>query len=166
MDAFSGQLFVKVIADTSSQMLAYLNGQIGIPISLRGSNNANSLVAGAAATVTGIIGAVASGGASAIAGAAASGISTALEAVGGTPTSSSMGCGFAGITDEKIWFDTVCMDVTDADNTHNGSPLCQVRTISTLSGYVKVSEGDVAIPGPYPEAMEVKRLLEAGFFYE
>ena len=166
MDAFSGQLFIKVIADSSGQILAYLNGQIGIPISLRGSNNANSLVSGAAATVTGIIGAVASGGMAAIAGAAEAGIATALEAVGGTPTSSSMGCGFAGITDERIWFDTICMDVADADNTHDGRPLCQVATISSLSGYIRVSEGDVAIPGPLPEAMEVKRMLEAGFFYE
>lgn len=166
MDAFSGQLFIKVIADTSGQMIAYMNGQIGIPISLRGSNNANSLVGGALAATGAIVGAAITGGASTLMGAISAGVGTALEAVGGTPVSSSMGAGFAGITDERIWLDTICYDVTDADNTHNGRPLCEVRTISTLSGYVKVAEGDVAIPGPLPEQQEVKAFLEGGFFYE
>lgn len=165
MDAFSGQLFIKVVADTSKHMLAYMNGQIGIPISLRGSNNSNSLISGAVATIGGIAGAV-TGGAAAIAGALAAGIGTALEAVGGTPTTSSMGAGFASISLEKIFLDTVCYDVTDADNTHDGRPLCQVATISSLSGFIKVSEGDVAIPAPLPIQQRLKAKLEAGFFYE
>lgn len=166
MDAFSGQLFIKVIADTSNQMIAYMNGQVGIPISLRGANNANSLIGGALATTGAVVGAAITGGASTLMGAISAGVGTALEAVGGTPVSSSMGAGFAGITDERIWLDTICYDVTDADNTHNGRPLCEVRTISTLSGYIKVAEGDVAIPAPLPIQQEVKAFLEGGFFYE
>lgn len=166
MDAFSGQLFIKVIADTSSQMIAYMNGQIGIPISLRGANNANSLVGNAVSTIGGILGAAISEAPVAMLGAAASGIAPALDALGGTPVSSSMGAGFAGITDERIWLDTICYDITDADNTHNGRPLCEVRTISTLSGYIRVAEGDVAIPAPLPIQQEVKAFLEGGFFYE
>lgn len=166
MDAFSGQLFIKVLADTSGQMIAYMNGQVGIPISLRGANNANSLIGGVLATTGAVVGAAITGGASTLMGAISAGVGTALEAVGGTPVSSSMGAGFAGITDERIWLDTICYDVTDADNTHNGRPLCEVRTISTLSGYVKVAEGDVAIPAPLPIQQEVKAFLEGGFFYE
>ena len=166
MDAFSGQLFIKVIADTSSQMIAYMNGQIGIPISLRGANNANSLVGNAVSTIGGILGAAISEAPVAMLGAAASGVAPALDALGGTPVSSSMGAGFAGITDERIWLDTICYDITDADNTHNGRPLCEVRTISTLSGYIRVSEGDVAIPAPLPIQQRLKAKLEAGFFYE
>lgn len=166
MDAFSGQLFVKVIADSTNQMIAYMNGQIGIPISLRGANNANSLIGGALATAGALVGAAITGGASTMIGAVSAGVGTALEAVGGTPVSSSMGAGFAGITDERIWLDTICYDITDADNTHNGRPLCEVRTINTLSGYIKVSEGDVALPAPLPIQQEVKAFLEGGFFYE
>ena len=166
MDAFSGQLFIKVIANTSSQMIAYMNGQVGIPISLRGANNANSLVGGALAATGAIVGAAITGGASTLMGAISAGVGTALEAVGGTPVSSAMGAGFAGITDETIWLDTICYDVTDADNTHNGSPLCEVRQISTLSGYIKVAEGDVAIAAPLPVQQEVRAFLESGFFYE
>lgn len=166
MDAFSGQLFVKVIADSTNQMIAYMNGQIGIPISLRGANNANSLIGGALATTGALVGAAITGGASTMIGAISAGVGTALEAVGGTPVSSSMGAGFAGITDERIWLDTICYDITDADNTHNGRPLCELRTINTLSGYIKVSEGDVALPTPLPIQQEVKAFLEGGFFYE
>lgn len=166
MDAFTGQLFIKVVANSSQQILAYMNGQIGIPITLRGSNNADRLISGAVATIGGVAGAIVSGGAAAITGAVASGIGTALEAVGGTPTTSNMGAGFASISLERVFLDTVCYDIADQDNTHNGRPLCQVRTLNSLSGYIRVSEGDVAIAAPLPEQQEVKRFLESGFFYE
>lgn len=166
MDAFSGQMLVKVVADTSKQILAYLAGQIGIPISLRGSNNANSLIAGAASTIGGTIGAFATGGASAIGAALAAGISTAVDVVGGTPASSSMGAGFAAIVDETIKLDTVCCDIANNDTTHFGWPYCAVATLSTCSGYTLVANGDVAIPGPLPEQQEVKRFLETGYYYE
>lgn len=166
MDAFSGQLFVKVVADSTNQMLAYMNGQIGIPIQLRGSNNSNSLVGGIGATIAGIAGAVSTGGASAIAGAVAAGVGTALETMGGTPTSSSMGAGFASITDERIWLDTLFYDIVDADNTHNGRPLMQTRTINTLSGFIMVQRGDVPIDGTAEEQAEIRRYLEGGFYYE
>ena len=166
MDAFSGQLFVKVIADSTNQILAYMQGQIGIPIQLRGSNNANSLMGGAASTVGGIVSAITSGGASAIAGAVSAGIGTALEAVGGTPTSSSMGAGFATITDERIMLDTVCFDITDADNSKNGRPLMQVRKPSALGGFMIVQRGDVPITGTQIEQTRIRSYLEGGFYYE
>lgn len=169
MDAFTGQMFVKVTANSSGQTLAFMNGQIGVPISLRGSNNANSLISGGLSAITSAIGAgLASGPMApvAIAGAVSSGITLAVDTIAGTPTSSSMGAGFAGISGEYIWLDTICYDITDADNAEHGKPLCKVRTPSTLSGFMIASEGYVAIPGPLPEQQEVRRLLETGFFYE
>ena len=169
MDAYTGQLFVKVKADASGQMLAYMNGQIGIPIQLRGSNNANSLIGGGLSTITSAIAAGLMTGPmapAAVAGAYASGINLAVDTVAGTPTSSSMGAGFAGITEERIWLDTLCVDITDADNTEHGRPLCKRKQINTLSGYTVVADGNVKIPGPLPEQQEVKRFLETGFYYE
>lgn len=46
-----------------------------------------------------------------------------------------------------------------------GRPLCQTKTISSLSGYVKAL-GDVAIAGTSGEQSAVKSLIEGGFFYE
>ena len=52
------------------------------------------------------------------------------------------------------------------DNTHNGRPLCAKRTLNTLSGYMIVQDGDVAINGTSTEDAEVRNYLETGFYYE
>ena len=52
------------------------------------------------------------------------------------------------------------------DNTHNGRPLCAVRTLNTLSGYMIIQDGDVAINGTSTEDAQVRNYLETGFYYE
>ena len=54
----------------------------------------------------------------------------------------------------------------DDDNTHNGRPLCEVRQISSLSGYMLVQDGDVEINGTSAEDAAVRNYLETGFYYE
>ena len=166
MDAFSGQMITKVTADQSGQILAYLNGQIGVPIQLKGTNNANQTVSGAMSAGAGFIAGAVSGNPIALANATIAGISNAMNEMGGMGTSSNMGSGLAGICGQPIWLDSIFMDVADRDVAEHGSPLCENRQISTLSGFIQVSEGYVAIPGPLPEMEQVKALLEAGFFYE
>ena len=58
------------------------------------------------------------------------------------------------------------MRPVDDDNTHNGRPLCQMKTISSLSGYILVQDGDVAISGTSAEDSAVRNYLESGFYYE
>ncbi len=52
------------------------------------------------------------------------------------------------------------------DVSHMGRPLCDLRTISTIPGYIQVMDGDIDIPGMADEAAYIKEQLEAGFFYE
>lgn len=52
------------------------------------------------------------------------------------------------------------------DNTHNGRPLCAKRTLNTLSGYMIIQDGDVAINGTSTEDAQVRNYLETGFYYE
>ena len=52
------------------------------------------------------------------------------------------------------------------DNTHNGRPLCSMRTLNTLSGYIIVQDGDVTINGTSTEDAQVRQYLETGFYYE
>lgn len=54
----------------------------------------------------------------------------------------------------------------DEDNTEQGRPLCQNRTINTLNGYVKVEHGDVSIPATAEELGVIRLKLEGGFYYE
>lgn len=56
--------------------------------------------------------------------------------------------------------------VTDDDNAHAGKPLCQEKTINTLSGYIMCREGDISMPGTYGEYEAVRSYLEQGFYYE
>lgn len=47
-----------------------------------------------------------------------------------------------------------------------GRPLCQFRTINTLTGYVQCRDGDIAIPATAAEIQAVGQYLTGGFFYE
>lgn len=56
--------------------------------------------------------------------------------------------------------------VVDEDNTECGRPLCAVRQISTLSGYVKCGEATVDYPCFSTEKETILRYLHSGFFME
>ena len=165
MDAVSGQLVVDVVSPATGQIIEHLKGQIGIPLSIRGAGNTSLVNSGVSSLGTAAI-AAATGGAAAIAGAVTAGIGTVLDAVGGSPVNTGMGSGAADIQNKPMWLDSTFYDLVDRDVTEHGAPLCEVHTPSSLSGYMIVSEGNVAVPGPLPEQQEVKRILESGFFYE
>lgn len=54
----------------------------------------------------------------------------------------------------------------DDDPVHRGRPLCQVKTINTLSGYILVSDPDIAIAGTADENTKIKGYMAGGFYYE
>jgi len=56
--------------------------------------------------------------------------------------------------------------VCDDDNVHRGRPLCKPVQISTLSGYILVSDADLEISGTYEENQKVKGYMNSGFYYE
>ena len=58
------------------------------------------------------------------------------------------------------------MEVVDDDVAQRGRPLCQRKTINTLSGYILVSDPDLGISGTAEENQKVKSYMASGFFYE
>ena len=52
------------------------------------------------------------------------------------------------------------------DIAHNGRPLCQKRTLSTLPGYQLIQDGDVTITGTSVEDAKIRSYLEGGYYYE
>lgn len=72
---------------------------------------------------------------------------------------------FAGVSGGVILYGKF-FTVVDEDNEHNGRPLCKKRTINTLSGYIIVRDGDVAITGTADENSQIRSYLESGFYYE
>lgn len=56
--------------------------------------------------------------------------------------------------------------VTDEDNTEMGRPLCEVKQINTLSGYIKCGEATVDYPCFLSEKRAIYKYLLNGFFWE
>lgn len=56
--------------------------------------------------------------------------------------------------------------ITDEDLSEYGRPLCQVKTLSTLSGYIRCGEDDHSFVATKAETEEINRYLKSGFFYE
>ena len=54
----------------------------------------------------------------------------------------------------------------DQDPTHYGYPLCKVKRINTLAGFIKVADGDVECSATSTEKTMIRRYLESGFYYE
>ena len=58
------------------------------------------------------------------------------------------------------------MTVDDENLTELGRPLCQIKQINTLSGYILCSGADAVIPGTQDEVQKVNGYLNSGFFWE
>ena len=58
------------------------------------------------------------------------------------------------------------LEVVDDDLAQRGRPLCQKVQISSLSGYILVSDPDIAISGTAEENTRIKSYMANGFFYE
>lgn len=56
--------------------------------------------------------------------------------------------------------------ITDEDITHKGRPLCEIRTINTLSGYIMCADGDHDIGCMTEESTAISKFLTNGFFWE
>jgi hypothetical protein len=56
--------------------------------------------------------------------------------------------------------------IVDEDNGHRGRPLCEMREISTLLGYIQVSKPTILAPTTKEEQEKIIDFMEGGFFNE
>ena len=56
--------------------------------------------------------------------------------------------------------------LVDEDREEFGRPLCEKKTLSTLSGYIQCKDDDHAFPCTYEEKQTINYHLKNGFFYE
>lgn len=56
--------------------------------------------------------------------------------------------------------------IADDDNTQKGRPLCEVKTLNTIPGFIMVDSPDVPINCFETEREQIISFLSAGFFYE
>lgn len=68
--------------------------------------------------------------------------------------------------DNGCYLDSKFMEAVAEYNTELGRPLCQAKTLSSLTGYCQCLNADVAITGTAEEASKVNNYLNNGFFIE
>lgn len=89
-------------------------------------------------------------------------IGTVTEA---PPKASNVSKGLLSISD-TIYLYHEYLDFVDTDNANKGRPLCQLKQISTIPGFILTNDGDISMPGTSEEKARVKTYLEGGFHYE
>lgn len=166
VDPISGKGVLRVWANGGTT-LNRLETQIGVPIQL--SQVTRDWLGAATSTLSAvgnIVGSAMGGSISGAISGVANGIESAARAL--TPRSQSLGPGggFIDIRPLAWTLDQQFFTPVDDDINENGRPLCQVRQISALGGYMLIQDGDVAISGTKAEADEIRSLLESGFYYE
>lgn len=56
--------------------------------------------------------------------------------------------------------------IADENLPDKGRPLCSRKTLSTLSGYMQISDADIDVPCTVTELAEIRGFMNGGFFYE
>ena len=185
VDARTGYAVLNIWAgsDTSGgnssqfrKLLSRVTGQVGMPFQVGavmapGTGMAAllpSIISGVSAVAAGISTGGAAGvavGAAGIAAAGASAIGTIAQnkiphpnTIGGTPSVAAL-LGYWEMY--YTWYDIADMDVAE-----KGRPLCEIRQLSTLSGYQLCADVEVEIPCTRDEEQMIKGFLESGYFYE
>lgn len=67
---------------------------------------------------------------------------------------------------DSLYLNCKYYDAVDENLTELGRPLCQVKVINTLSGYILCSDAECQINGTFDEAEKINKYLNSGFFYE
>jgi len=163
-DMITGQGRARVLIDGVCTDMA--ESQIGVPIQL---SQVMKDYLGAAQSgfnaVVGTISGIVSGQYAGAISSAGNGIANAVRAM--QPRGSSVGGAgsFAHLKNRARLYHQF-MTLVDEDNDHCGRPLCQIRQISTLPGYLLVKDAELDLAGFTEEAAEIRDIMESGFFYE
>lgn len=161
VDLITGLSILQVTSPGGGTM-AYASGKISVDISLA---QISVDYKGAAVQAIQTVGAaVASGGASLLTG-GLSGISNALDNL--VPQIRTSGAN-GSLADYYIAPRIICQFITIAaeDNDRLGRPLCEMRKISTLSGYVQTVDTELPIPATSGEIEMIKSYMEGGMHYD
>lgn len=144
---------------TRRKVIVERSGQAGVPIQL--SHVQSDFISGVTGIVNGIVSAVSGnylGAASGIMGTAA-GMTQAKQ------TSLGYNGSFMATYEYPILVSEF-YNIGAENRTEFGRPLCESRTINTLSGYIQCGESDHEFTGTQKENLEINRFLREGFFFE
>ena len=169
VDFFTGDSALTIFIDSNKAPILTVRGKTGVDIQL--AQVASNAVAGLNAVGAGLNQAAGSIFSGNLAGAVINSVSAVASAIqeaaptvqtgGGTGSFSDLGR-FAGACYLLCKFH----DVADDDVSQLGRPLCQMKTISTLSGFILCAHGDIQTTATADEQQQIKDYMTGGFFYE
>ena len=159
-----------LVVSCNGVVINKLSAKVGVPVQIsQVSRDYLGALTSVASGVSGVISGAVAGGPAGIAGAVGSGVSAIGDAVKAIiPRSNTIGSGgnYSILTAKNPELDYQFFRPVADDILHHGRPLCQLRQLSTLGGYMLIQDGDVPIPGTAEEAQRIKSFLESGFYYE
>lgn len=162
-----------LITNNSGRVMSRTSGKVGYSMQLSQviapGYGIMSGIKDAGSLLSGLIGSI-GGGTPAIAGAAVSGVASGIgnAITGNIPSANSIGSvGSVDAMQGPVQMQTMYAMPVDDDLSHRGRPLCQVRTIRTVPGYLLCADVDTHINGATSNEMDIiKNFMESGFFYE
>ena len=178
IDLITGQCYTKISRRDESgttpaeDLIAERNFLLGVPIQIAqvGTDYLGTAVS-AINTIPQIMGGAISGiasGKGAIMGAIAGGASgiynTLQSAMPQVETSGQNGSFLAPVNNTHVI--EQFYKIVDEDIAHRGRPLCELRQLNTLSGFILCAEGEIDISCYDNERKEIVRYLTEGFFWE
>ena len=174
IDLITGQCYTKLSKriGTAVDLFAERNFLIGVPIQIAqvGTDYLGTAVS-AINTIPQIMGGAISGiasGKGAIMGAIAGGASgiynTLQSAMPQVETGGQNGSFLAPVNNTHMIVQFY--KIVDEDISHRGRPLCELRQLNTLSGFILCAEGEIDISCYDNERKEIVRYLTDGFFWE
>ena len=174
VDLITGHCYAKIARrqGVAEDLLAERNFLLGVPIQIAqvGTDYLGTAVS-AINTIPQIMGGAISGiasGSGAIMGAiagGASGIYNTLQSAMPQVETGGQNGSFLAPGNETHVIEQY-YSIVDEDIAHRGRPLCELRQLNTLSGFILCAEGDIDISCYDNERNEIVRFLTEGFFWE
>lgn len=156
VDLFTG--IAQMYVATQSSRLFNTVSQFGVPIQLAQSQG--NVISGALSALGGAVG-LAYGNVVGFAQGIASAVASAMPQV---QTQGANGSKVAFLQTPNIVSEF--RQLVPEDNAQIGRPLCDVRTINTLSGYILCEEADMDSVGNASEKEQIQSFMNSGFYYE
>ena len=164
IDYWAGSGIVRIVRDTGSRLLYEIPCEIGTEVPMGQTTTGTLSNAGLQMTTQdkGIAGALA--GAASIIGQSLGVLSSLFNRNNQTQIVGAQGSAVAYAYTPRI--ETRFRIQAGEDLAQIGRPLCQTKTINTLSGYIQCENADVDLPCTQHERDAIASYMNSGFYYE
>lgn len=168
VDLISGNGYL-LLKTSAGSILTFREGKMAVPVQLgqvtqdiAGATTSTISSSFTGATAAKMSGSVGLGAAITVLGTVAS----AAQYMAPRAVSVGMNAGIA-LYSFNIIAEMTYTPIVEENVSENGKPLCQTKTISSLSGYIKTMNADITLSGATDaEQEQIRAMMNGGFFYE